>query len=274
VIRRDESLRALRILAVDYAAINLLEVQQLHRQLRDQNTALEVAVQTEYRDDATQEHAWRIGRTCRMLSRALGDSRAQAELLQRAAPLHDIGKIGISDAILLKPGRLSESEFETVKAHTTIGAAILSGSASRVLLLAEKIAISHHERWDGRGYPFGVRGTKIPRASRIVAVADVFDALTHERPYKRAWPLDEALSEILAQRGRHFDPEIVDAFAALDHATLLRPMHAAPEPVPTYRARNSKATVPSTSAAPTTAPAHTGSPNATAPIRIATSGVT
>jgi putative two-component system response regulator len=231
-------------------------------------------VQTEYRDGATQGHAWRIGRTCRILSRAMGDSRAQSELLQRAAPLHDIGKIGISDAILLKPGRLSESEFETMKEHTTIGAAILSGSTNRVLSLAEEIAISHHERWDGRGYPFGLGGTEIPRPSRIVAVADVFDALTHERPYKRAWPLDEALSEILSQRGRHFDPEIVDVFAALDHTTLLRPMHDLPQPARTYRARSSKATVPSTSAAPTTAPAHTGSPNATAPIRIATSGVT
>jgi putative two-component system response regulator len=192
--------------------------------------ALEVAVQTEYRDDATQEHAWRIGRTCRILSQAMGDSRAQAELLQQAAPLHDIGKIGISDAILLKPGRLSKAEFEAMKAHTTIGAAILSGSASQVLSLAEEIAISHHERWDGRGYPFGLRETQIPRASRIVAIADVFDALTHERPYKRAWPLDEALSEILVQRGRHFDPEIVDVFAALDHTTLLGPMHDLPEP--------------------------------------------
>jgi putative two-component system response regulator len=272
VIRLDESLRALRLLAGDDEAIDLLEVRQLHRQLRDQNTALKVAVQTEYRDDATQEHARRIGRTCRILSRTMGDSRAQAELLQRAAPLHDIGKIAISEAILLKPGRLSDSEFEAVKTHTTIGASILSGSSSRVLRLAEEIALSHHERWDGRGYPFGLRATEISRASRIVAVADVFDALTHERPYKRAWPLDEALSEIQGQRGRHFDPEIVDAFAALDHTTLLGPMH---DPsVGNYPPRSSKATVPSTSAAPTIAPAHTGSPNATAPIRIATSGVT
>jgi putative two-component system response regulator len=228
---------------------NLLEVQQLHRQLRDQNTALEGLVQrrtqelerarleilnrlvlaAEYRDDATQEHAWRIGRTCRILSQAMGESRAQTELLKRAAPLHDIGKIGISDSILLKPGKLTAAEFQTMKAHTTIGASILSGSASQVLSLAEEIAVSHHERWDGGGYPYGLRGTEIPTAGRIVAIADVFDALTHERPYKRAWPLDEALAEILSQRGRHFDPEIVDLFATLDHATLLSPMHDAPQ---------------------------------------------
>jgi putative two-component system response regulator len=234
---------------------NLLEVQQLHRQLRDQNTALEglvarrtqelerarleilnrLVLAAEYRDDATQEHAWRIGRTCRILSQAMGYDRQEAELLRRAAPLHDIGKIGISDAILLKPGRLTESEFEVMKAHTTIGSAILSGSSSRVLSLAEEIAISHHERWNGRGYPFGRRETEIPIPGRIVAIADVFDALTHERPYKRAWPLDQALSEILGQRGHHFDPEIVDVFAALDHATLLGPMQdptGAPAPTP------------------------------------------
>jgi putative two-component system response regulator len=220
---------------------NLLEVQQLHAWLRDQNLRLEqqvaertfeleqarleilsrLALAAEYRDDATQQHAWRIGRTCARLARAIGLADSQVELIRRAAPLHDIGKIGIPDAILLKPGKLTDSEFAVVKRHTTIGAEILSGSRSSLLRLAERIALSHHERWDGRGYPHRLCGEEIPLAGRIAAVADVFDALTHERPYKAAWPLKAAVEEVLGQRGRQFDPALIDAFAALDHAALL-----------------------------------------------------
>jgi putative two-component system response regulator len=223
---------------------NLLEVQQLHRSLREQNANLEqevaertrdleqarleilgrLALAAEYRDDETQEHAWRIGRTCALLADAVGLPDRQVELIRRAAPLHDIGKIGIPDAILLKPGKLTEHEFDAIKTHTTIGAEILSGGKSSLLLLAERIALSHHERWGGGGYPDGLSGEEIPLAGRIVAVADVFDALTHERPYKRAWPVDEAVSEVLDQRGRQFDPQLVDAFASLDHPTLLQPV--------------------------------------------------
>lgn len=122
---------------------------------------------------------------------------------------------------MLKPGKLTDQEFAVIKTHAMIGAEILAGSHSPLLRLAEQIALTHHERWDGRGYPAGLRGEQIPLAGRIAAVADVFDALTHERPYKQAWSLSAAVNEILEQAGRQFDPRVVAAFAVLDHATLL-----------------------------------------------------
>jgi putative two-component system response regulator len=220
---------------------NLLQVKSLQDRLQEQNQELEVkvaertrdleqarlemlerlALAAEYRDDDTQEHAWRIARTCVTIAIRLGLPDPEVELLARAAPLHDVGKIGIPDAILLKPGRLSDDEFEVIKTHTTIGAEILAGSRSPLLRLAEQIALSHHERWDGSGYPAGLHSDAIPLVGRIVAVADVFDALTHERPYKDAWPVQAAVDEILAQVGRQFDPDVVGAFSTLDHASLL-----------------------------------------------------
>lgn len=169
----------------------------------------------EYRDDATHEHTRRVGaNTCR-LARALGLPAERAELLEQAAPLHDIGKIGISDKVLLSSGRLTEAEFDLVKRHPLIGARILSDSTAEVLKLGEEIAISHHERWDGSGYAQGLRGEEIPLSGRLVGVVDVFDALTHERPYKRAWTVAEAMKQMRADRGRHFDPEVLDAFVDL-----------------------------------------------------------
>jgi putative two-component system response regulator len=149
---------------------------------------------------------------------------ATAELLRRAAPLHDLGKIGVPDSILLKLDRLTDDEFRTIKTHTQVGARILSGSSHPLLQLAEQIALTHHEHWDGTGYTPGVKGEAIPLVSRIVAVADVFDALTHARPYKPAWPVEEAVAEIERQRGRQFDPRVVDAFVEMleEDGTLRR----------------------------------------------------
>jgi putative two-component system response regulator len=220
---------------------NLLEVKQLQDRLHDHNAELEhevaertrdldharlemlerLALAAEYRDDDTQEHAWRIGRISALIGRVLGLSDAEVGLIGRAAPLHDIGKIGIADAILLKPGRLTGDELAVMQTHAAIGAGILGGSQSPLLRLAEQIALTHHERWDGRGYPAGLAAEKIPLAGRIVAVADVFDALAHERPYKPAWPVADAVAEVITQGGRQFDPAVVAAFATLDHPTLL-----------------------------------------------------
>jgi len=169
----------------------------------------------EYRDDDTGEHMHRVGWTSAGLATALGLPADQVELIRRTAPLHDVGKIGISDSILLKPGRLTPEEFEVVKSHSRIGAEILQGGCSPLVRMAETIACTHHERWDGTGYPAGLAGEEIPVAGRIVAVADVLDALLSERPYKRAWSLEAALVEITAQAGRQFDPQVVDALRRL-----------------------------------------------------------
>lgn len=169
----------------------------------------------EYRDNETGLHIKRMSHFCRAIAEALGCDEEFSDLVFNASPMHDIGKIGISDTILLKPGRLDSSEFTVMKTHTTIGAEILSGHDSKLLEMAYVIALTHHEKWDGSGYPQGLSGEDIPLAGRIVAVCDVFDALTSKRPYKEPWPLDKALNEIRAGRGAHFDPKIVDAFFAV-----------------------------------------------------------
>lgn len=211
---------------------NLLETRHLHRRLQEQNQELEQRVQdrtreleearvealerlaraAEYRDDETGEHTRRVGILSGKVSRAMGCPAKQVDLILKAAPLHDLGKIGIPDGILLKPGKLSVKEYEVMRAHTLIGANILSGSKVPLLQLAATIALTHHERWDGHGYPEGLAGTDIPLVGRIVSVVDVWDALTHERPYKQAWPVEAALQELDHQRGRQFDSEIVTAF--------------------------------------------------------------
>jgi putative two-component system response regulator len=210
---------------------NLLQTRSLHLQLQDQNEILDqkvrkrtaelelaqieilerLALAAEYRDDDTGEHTKRVGQTAAQIAGALGWTQTEVELIRRAAPLHDVGKIAIPDSILLKPGKLTPEEFERMKAHTTIGAKMLSGGRFPLLQLAEQIALTHHERWDGTGY-IGLCEESIPMAGRIVSVADVFDALISERPYKKAWPRKEAIEEIQRQSGRQFDPHVVEIF--------------------------------------------------------------
>jgi HD-GYP domain-containing protein (c-di-GMP phosphodiesterase class II) len=171
-----------------------------------------LATAAEYRDDDTGQHTRRVGRLSVRIGAALGMPDEQLLLLGQAAPLHDVGKIGIPDSILLKRGRLTRVELEQMKAHTTVGAGILSGRTFPLLEMAEEIALAHHEHWDGGGYPAGRSGSAIPLVGRIVAVADVFDALTHARPYKAAWPVADAVTEIRSQKAAQFDPDVVEAF--------------------------------------------------------------
>lgn len=212
---------------------NVLAAAQLTAQGGELNLALEqtrleaverLARLAEYRDDATYEHPQRVGRTANLLAERLGLAKEVVEGIRRAAPLHDVGKVGVPDRILLKPSRLTAAEFELMKSHTLIGQEILAGSTWPVLQLAEEIAISHHERWDGTGYPDGKVEDEIPMSGRIVIVADNFDALTHSRPYAEAWDPQKAAAEIRRQSGQHFDPDVVEAFGSLDLEFLLSPM--------------------------------------------------
>jgi CHASE2 domain-containing sensor protein len=198
------------------AAVNeLLEAAVQERTQELELTQLEaierLARAAELRDDDTGEHIERMSALCERVSLELGDSPADAARLRCAAILHDVGKIGLPDVILGKPGKLTPEEITEMRRHAAFGAALLAGSRSPIMALAEVVARTHHERWDGSGYPLGIKGAKIPRPGRIAAVCDVWDALVSERPYKRAWTFDEARTEIVAQRGRHFDPEIADA---------------------------------------------------------------
>ncbi|QPJ64781.1 MAG: response regulator [Candidatus Nitrohelix vancouverensis] len=166
----------------------------------------------EYRDNETGMHVVRMSHFSASLAKHMGFDEAHCELILNASPMHDIGKIGIPDGILLHPGKLESEKWEKMKTHTEIGGLILDGSQHELLQLAQKIALSHHEKWDGSGYPEGLKGEDIPIEVRIISICDVFDALTSERPYKKAWPVEEALDFIKGQRELHFDPEVVDRF--------------------------------------------------------------
>jgi putative two-component system response regulator len=171
-----------------------------------------VAIQAEYRADHSSQHVERVADTAAAIAERLGLGAEQMGLMREAAALHDVGNLAIPDTILLKPNKLTEMEYELVKTHTTLGARLLSESGSPVLQMASLIAAAHHERWDGTGYPAGLAGEDIPLVARVVAVADVFDALTHDRPYKSLWPVEQAISEVQHGAGTQFDPRVVDAF--------------------------------------------------------------
>lgn len=224
---------------------NLLESRYYQVELTRQNERLEEAVRrrtqdlehsqlemlvrlakaAEFRDDDTGEHTWRVAQTAGAIARRIGLAPARVEMLMRAARLHDVGKITVPDAVLLKPGKLSDEEFDLVRGHARAGAELLSGSRSPVIRMAESIALSHHERWDGQGYPDGLSGEDIPLESRIVAVADTFDAITRDRIHISAMTMASAVEEIESNAGRQFDPTVVRAFLlAIEAGEIVAPL--------------------------------------------------
>jgi putative two-component system response regulator len=214
---------------------NILLAHLARRMLLNQNGVLEQMVQqrtvelrqsrldivrrlgraSEFRDNETGQHILRMSHASALLARQVGWDSDACDLMLNASPMHDIGKIGIPDGILLKPGPLTPDERDIMQTHTTIGADILSGSGDELLDMARDIALSHHEKWDGTGYPHQLAGTDIPQAARIVAITDVFDALTSERPYKKAWQVSDAVAFMASKAGEQFDPELWHQFTAL-----------------------------------------------------------
>lgn len=223
------------VIEVTLRVKNLLETRILFQDLRKQNRALlesangrtrelestriemveRLAIAAEYRDDHTNQHNQRVGELSGQIAQAIGLTPEDAGLLRRAAALHDIGKIGIPDALLHKPGSLSDSELRIMRTHATIGARILGGSHIPLLKLAEAVALSHHERWDGNGYPHGLKADDIPLAGRIVAVADAFDAMTSDRPYRKARPVEDALAELRSESDQQYEGRLVEALASV-----------------------------------------------------------
>ena len=219
---------------------NMLEVRIMTKAMKNQNIKLDGMVKertkelndtrlevirrlgraAEYRDDMTGFHIIRMSRYSQLLALAAGMSEIEAEMLLNASPMHDIGKIGIPDHVLLKPGKLDAEEWTIMKTHVDIGVEILSGSDSELMDMASEVAQNHHEKWDGSGYPQALAGENIPLTGRIVAVADVFDALTTERPYKEAWPIEKAIEFLKEQSGKHFDPKLVELFLDIMPAIL------------------------------------------------------
>ena len=218
---------------------NMLEVRKLYNERRSQNEILEAKVLErtlaleernrqlsharievirrlarvgEYRDNETGFHVLRMSRSCHRLALAAGIDATTAEQILHASQMHDLGKIGIPDGILLKPGRLDPDEMAIMRTHSTIGASVFDDTDDDLLLMARSIALTHHEKWDGSGYPRGLKGTDIPIEGRISAICDVFDALMSERPYKKSWPLDQAVAFMIENAGSHFDPELVAKF--------------------------------------------------------------
>ena len=192
----------------------ILELKSANQELQESylDTIHRLVLAAEYKDEDTGGHIIRMSRYSAFIAEMLGLPARDVENIPYAAPMHDVGKIGIPDKILMKPGKLTDEEFDFMKTHTTIGAKILADSKAEILQLAQQIAISHHEKWNGRGYPQGLAGDTIPLAARIVGLADVFDALTSKRPYKDPFPVEVALDIIKKECGEHFDPDVVDVF--------------------------------------------------------------
>jgi putative two-component system response regulator len=215
-VRNLLALRKSQIDLADRARWLVREVENATRHLveREEEVIWRLARAIEFRDGDTGEHVSRVALICRLVAEAMGLSDERCRTIYLAAPLHDIGKIAIADAILGKPGKLTPEEMNEMRKHVTIGARILENGSSDLIRIAELIAQSHHERWDGTGYPDGLSGYDIPVEARIVALADVFDALCSVRPYKSAWPVERAREEVRRLRGTHFDPACVDAFDA------------------------------------------------------------
>lgn len=241
----DSRLRALKLGAKDFLnkpfnrlevltrIQNMLEVRLLHKKLRKQNEELEhvvaertralresqleivqrLGLASEFRDNETGQHIIRMSYYSFILAQQFGLPEKECELILNSSPMHDIGKLGIPDSILLKPGKLTNEEFRIMQNHTTIGGNLLESARSEVTEAARIIALTHHEKWDGSGYPANLKGEDIPLYGRIVAVADVFDALTSVRPYKPAWSVDKAIAEIMRCSGTQFDPKLVASFS-------------------------------------------------------------
>jgi hypothetical protein len=203
-------------IARSFSVISAVSIVNMMLQESLRNAYLETLVRlgyaAEYKDEDTFQHIQRIRYISRIIARELGYSMDDQEHIFHASAMHDVGKVGIPDAIIGKKGKLNAEEWAVMKTHSNKGASILGGSDTEILQLSEKIAMHHHEKWDGNGYPDGLKEEQIPLSARIVAVADVFDALVQERPYKKAWPLQDALNLIKNERGKHFDPQVVDAF--------------------------------------------------------------
>ena len=208
-------------------ALQDLELSETKVWVSQAETIFRLARMVEFRDEETGHHLHRMGSYCEIIARQIGHEEQQCELIRLLSQLHDVGKVAIPDSILLKRGKLTPAEFEVIKSHAEIGFQMLSGSASEVVQMGALIARTHHERWDGDGYPRGLAGADIPLEGRIAAVADVFDALTSDRVYRSALPVRSATEMMRSERGSHFDPELLDAFlGALPEVEAIRKAYA------------------------------------------------
>ncbi len=224
-VRNMLALSSSRRHLADHAEWLREEVDRATRALRDREieTIVRLTRAAEFRDSVTGMHVVRVGEMCAALARTIGVAEEECETLRLAAPMHDIGKVATPDQILLKPGPLTPEEFAIMKDHTIAGHSILSGSTSPMLQRAAEIALTHHERWDGSGYPNALRGTEIPLSGRLCSAVDVFDALTSVRPYKSAWSIEDAMRELNAKSGSQFDPDVIAIFHdTLDEITDIR----------------------------------------------------